>query len=455
MEEQARTVFEIPAENLPKFEAQLAKLSRKAEKLIGMPLKHLVFSHSEKTLADGLPHRVYSVMLSAPALKVDGYTFVARLDHSNDTGTIVRMVPNTGIELPAHYREAKSTTCDHCGHRRYRRDTFVVCSEAGEFKQIGSTCLKDFFGHDPSKIAKMAELLGYANECGQAASEWGVEGLNPRDYRWISVEEFAQATARSVMQRGWTSSKAAYENPSLTATRHDAWEIYFNDMRHVPATDAEIDLAERALQWAASLREKAEPTDYEHNIMVIAEATMIETRNVGLLASIVGVFFNNEIRAQQGSRSVDVGDFSGVISLMKHGASKLKHPKVRLALPDGSPVVLTIAGPNAKVPGSVNITDGGPYGANTWYGRVSPTGQWDKSKSVYGGTMTALTTLLADLAKDPAGVASAYGKLTGNCCFCCKPLNDARSLGVGYGKVCADKYGLSWGVKAARIAKAA
>lgn len=453
--DQARTVFEIPAENLPKFEAQLGKLSRKAEKLIGMPLKHLTFSHSEKVLADGLTHRIYSVMLTAPTLKLEGWTFVARLDHSNDTGTIVRMVPNAGVTLPTHYREAKSTTCDHCGHKRYRRDTFVVCNDEGEFKQIGSTCLKDFFGHDPSKLAKMAELLGYANECGQAASEWGAEGLNPADYRWISVEDFAAATARSVMRKGWISAKAAYEDHRLEATRHDAWEIYFNEMRHAPATQEEIALAERALEWAAGMRQKAEPSDYEHNIMVVAEATMVETRSVGLLASIVGVFFNNERRNQQGSRSVEVGSFDGVIALMKQGASRLKHPKVRLALPDGSPVVLTIAGPDAKVPGSVNITDGGPFNGNTWYGRVHPNGQWDKSRSVFGGTMTALTTLLAELSKDPAGVASAYGKLTGNCCFCCKPLNDERSLGVGYGKVCADKFDLPWGVKAAKMARAA
>lgn len=451
--EEARTVFEIPAENMPKFEANIAKLSRKAEKLIGMPLKHLTFSHAEKVLADGKTHRVYSVMLTAPSLKIEGYTFVARLDHSNETGTIVRMVPNAG-ELPTHYREAKSTTCDHCGHKRYRRDTFVVRSDEGQFKQVGSTCLKDFFEQDPTKIAKMAELLGYANECGQAASEWGLEGLNPRDYRWIAVEEFAEAAARSVLKYGWVSGKAAWEDGTLTATRDDAW-THYSQFRHTPVTDAERDLAARALEWAASLRAKETLSDYEHNIMIVAEATMMEARSAGLCASIVGVFFNNERKAMQGTPSVDVGDMGGVLALMKQGASKLQHPKVRLALPDGSPVVLTIAGPTAKVPGSINVTDGGPYGNNTWYGRVSPQGQWDKSRSVFGGTMTALTTLLADLAKDPAGVASAYGKLTGNCCFCCKPLTDDRSAGVGYGKVCADKYNLPWGVKAAKMARAA
>lgn len=454
MEDQ-RTLFEIPAENMPKFEAQIAKLSKKSIKLIGAEIVPFTFSHEERELSDGLKHRVYSVMLTAEVPKIAGWTFMARLDHSNDTGTIVRMVPNVG-ELPTTYRDAKATTCDHCGHKRYRRDTFVVRNdETGEFKQVGSTCLKDFFGHDPYKIAKLAELLGYAYECGRAANEWGVEGLNPRDYRWISVEEFAFATARAVMKHGWVSGKAAYENPNLISTREQAWDVYGYDFKHDPATTEEIALAERALEWAASLRNKSNASDYEHNIMVIAEATMMEPRSAGLCASIVGVFYNNEVRAQQGPRTVDVGNFQGVIDLMQSGGAKLKWPKIRLALPDGMPVVLSLIGSGANK-GAVNITDGGSYyDGNEWYGRVTPQGEWKKSHKVIGSTMTSLTALLSQLAADPAATAAAYGKLTGQCCFCNKKLDDERSVAVGYGKTCAGNYNLPWGLPGKRVAEAA
>jgi len=58
---------------------------------------------------------------------------------------------------------------------------------------------------------------------------------------------------------------------------------------------------------------------------------------------------------------------------------------------------------------------------------------------------SAFGQVLKALAENPAAVAAAYGKLTGNCCFCGSNLSNARSTGVGYGKTCAEHYGLSWG----------
>lgn len=51
------------------------------------------------------------------------------------------------------------------------------------------------------------------------------------------------------------------------------------------------------------------------------------------------------------------------------------------------------------------------------------------------------------MAVDPEGTAAAYGHLTGACCFCRRALSDERSVSVGYGPVCADHFGLAWGVK--------
>ena len=144
--------------------------------------------------------------------------------------------------------------------------------------------------------------------------------------------------------------------------------------------------------------------------------------------------------------ATNVGDFSAVIELFKTAGEHLKYPKVRLQLEDGSPVVLSVAGPAARLPGTVNLTDGKPYGQNTWFGRVDPaTGAWEPSSKVDAQTTTAITALLVNFAKDPAKVASLYGKTTGACCFCSRELTDARSVTVGYGPICAEKWGLPWG----------
>lgn len=138
-----------------------------------------------------------------------------------------------------------------------------------------------------------------------------------------------------------------------------------------------------------------------------------------------------------------VGDFKGVLELFRRAAQHLKYPKIRLQTNNRKPVVLNVAGPKSRYAGQVNVTDGGPYGDNTWYGRIDEQGEWTVSNA--GDNDVA--DVLRRLADDPAETAAEYGRLTGRCCFCNTALEDERSTSVGYGPVCAKNYGLPWGAK--------
>jgi hypothetical protein len=294
-----RTKFLIPEANYPKFEAQIAKLSRKSMKLIGEEIMPVVFGYEYKPFSEGSKetYKVFNVLLTASTPVLDGWEFVARLDHTNETGTIVRTVPTYHGEIPTKYRESV-VKCDHCNVQRYRRDTFVLRNEQGEFQQVGSTCLKDFFGHDPYKIAKLAELLGYVNECARAAQEWGE--FTPANRRWVELVPFLACAAQEVRKNGWVSRTVAKEK-DINATADYAITDYLGGGRYpeqVP-TQADFDLAEQALEWAQSLSAKEYLNDYENNLLVIANAEWIEFRSCGLAASIVGVFFMNQERAKK------------------------------------------------------------------------------------------------------------------------------------------------------------
>jgi hypothetical protein len=130
-----------------------------------------------------------------------------------------------------------------------------------------------------------------------------------------------------------------------------------------------------------------------------------------------------------------VGDFSGVIELFK--TAKLKYPKVTIDAM-GNTVQLSLAGAKAKKPGTINVTDGGKYPDNTWYGRVDVDGTWEKS---YNAT-DEVGQLLKALSENPAGFATMHGKKHGNCCFCAKTLTHDNSLAAGFGPVCAENWGL-------------
>jgi hypothetical protein len=142
-----------------------------------------------------------------------------------------------------------------------------------------------------------------------------------------------------------------------------------------------------------------------------------------------------------------VGNFEGVYALFQVAKNALKYPKIRLQV-GILPVVLSMAGAKSKVPGEINVTDGGPFGNNKWYGRVSKDGTWTPGKDF--PELDPVGKLLGRLAKDPSAVASEYGKLTGFCCFCSRALSDEKSTAVGYGATCAANFGLLANWKAAK-----
>ena len=135
-------------------------------------------------------------------------------------------------------------------------------------------------------------------------------------------------------------------------------------------------------------------------------------------------------------------DAGSILEMFGKAGETLKRPAIRLRTTGlgGFPVRFSVAGARAKKPGSINVADpewGGPY-----YGSIDPeTGHYFATRS----TPAEVKELVAAFADDPAAVAAAFGKLSGNCCFCSRELSDERSTSVGYGPVCAERYGLPWG----------
>ena len=158
--------------------------------------------------------------------------------------------------------------------------------------------------------------------------------------------------------------------------------------------------------------------------------------------------------AQAPRQTAHVGDLSGLMALFDIAKQHLKYPKI-LMLVDGLGLRISVAGPAAKVPGSLNVTSATNNGeeGREWYGRVLRNGTYEPTRAANGRT-DKIAQALRELASDPARAAYRYSKATarpvgdqliGNCCFCGQTLTDNRSLAVGYGPICADHFGLPWG----------
>lgn len=157
-------------------------------------------------------------------------------------------------------------------------------------------------------------------------------------------------------------------------------------------------------------------------------------------------------RAERGPvETVKVGDMSGIQALFAKASKHLKFPAVVLHVAEiGKPVRINVAGERARFPGSLNVTtvDKGADDRRGWFGRVHRDGRYECSQAIEGSSEAiAIADQLARFAAAPAEVAAEHGRLTGHCCFCNLALTDERSTAVGYGKKCADNFGLPWGRK--------
>ena len=140
--------YDVPETGYKWFKEKIEKLDRKAKKLVGEGITIMVIGkHPEEDPINKKAKRmIFEVFVACPEIKIEGWEFIARIDHSQELGNVVRVLP--GKFLPEMYRNTSHLLCQHCGVQRYRRDTFVLrCIETNEYKQVGSTCLKDFLGH--------------------------------------------------------------------------------------------------------------------------------------------------------------------------------------------------------------------------------------------------------------------------------------------------------------------
>lgn len=140
-------------------------------------------------------------------------------------------------------------------------------------------------------------------------------------------------------------------------------------------------------------------------------------------------------------QAVKLGDMGGLYALFEKAAEKLKHPAIVVMSPVGE-IRLSVAGPKAKQPGTINVAEKGPFEVAAYFGRIAKDGSFTPS---HKGAPVELVEFLTGFAQEPAKFAAQHGHATGACCFCAKKLTDPKSLAVGYGETCASHYGLPWG----------
>jgi uncharacterized protein (DUF2147 family) len=311
----------ISADLKDKVLHKLEKLNRRAAKLGLSPLV-VAFDNErmvKETTESGDPknYKVIDVTIHGAAPKIAGWEFIASIK-ATEVGNIIRTVPGIEIDLTP-YRDSK-IYCDHCQTRRTRNKGYIVRNDEGEFMQVGSSCLRDFLGHNPASILWVFKSIDEFTE-----DEW--ENYSSSGPSYFTPREYLAHVAACIRAGGWISRSRAGYGEIATAD----WALQnmfpFTDAEKqnvIPVTEDHKLEAENAIEWAKGIDAT---NDFLHNIKVVASLEYICYKEVGIAAAILMAYQKEQSRLIEAERKAKVGENSEFVGNIKDRI-KLENLKV-------------------------------------------------------------------------------------------------------------------------------
>lgn len=211
---------------------------------------------------------VIDVTIERCVIKKNGWDIVAYLQHM-ENGNVV-----TAFNGPVDQRwYSLPPKCDHCGTKRHRKETFLVVNAAGDIRQVGSSCLKEYTGIDPAVAVFWAEAY-YPETVRETYDEWESLGIP----RLFNVERVLGLALESIQEYGYIKSGDLNSTKVAVLTA-----LGVHAQPEAPALEKAKDIC----SWVKGLaKEKDFYTKYsiEASAYPIIAAGYVEQKNVGYLA---------------------------------------------------------------------------------------------------------------------------------------------------------------------------
>lgn len=290
-------------------EFTLEKLINKLEKK-GLPIDLKWSWGKPLTISETYTGKIVTVsriplLLEGTLPIFDGWEFIATLQRIEGSNIVL-----SNEHIPNVYRDRME--CDHCKLQRKRNETFILRNKQ-EYKQVGSTCLNDFFQNQVDKIALKATLLHGLFEQLQRACEYNGEGAKLN----FLLQEVLLLTHARIRVKGWMSNAQAKEK-GIQSTSYAVREYLTNPksmvMDNVTVIISDDVYVERVIEWAENLADsEVEGSDYLYNVRTIARSGSVNLKTIGLACSIVYAYEKAHEKVET-NRSNHVGEVGQVVS---------------------------------------------------------------------------------------------------------------------------------------------
>lgn len=290
-------IFEVPVDKFEALQSKISKLNKRAKKYGCNQIHINVVDEKEKTLKkDSIAYdvRYYEVSITGDAPVLAGYQLIGVVEHVGDE-FFVRSAPNESIPKSFWNRQQ----CDHCGHNRHRKQTYVLKEIAsGDHIQVGSTCLKDFFAGNTKleAICFDAEKFFKAeNIVKEFDGEYGNFWENNLHYNLVKLLACAE---NEIATFGWLSKSKAQWDETPTAVRATVLydSIYFSG-REKPVDNKYMEKAEKIVKWAKDKwlnMELSEMSEFDQNMKAIVSYNACNWKMTGFAVSLCVAYWKYE-----------------------------------------------------------------------------------------------------------------------------------------------------------------
>jgi hypothetical protein len=336
-------VVEIPVYNTTQFNNEFEKLVKRAQKLGVEPpnLRHLgtFRNKNEKVLYN-------KFLIINPIVKLPGgFAIVACIMHEEDKeGRNSNQVffPRLALLQKEEEKEVQqrllnevrphemSPQCSHCKTKRKRKKTFILYSEeSNSFKQIASTCLRDFTGHDGQKIfAFLEQVRSFVAKEKDYDDEMPFGSVDRRFYlKSISIyckRELLFAFAIEVIQKIGYKSKKQVEFEGGNSTAYEIEEAYFSLFIEKDEEEAKQQketlvrkhnnlIQDIILSYKQEQGEEEEFNNFLLNCKSLVRRDLLELSQSGMIAAMVNSYLKQKKKEEEQLAENVITEFFGNI----------------------------------------------------------------------------------------------------------------------------------------------
>lgn len=273
--------------NLAKVQAKAKSLADRAVKK-GLSGGYELSFEYEEIKSDESIELVTWLVISGEPIKYSGWSFVAVVEYENDQAVVNGSPWYEGAQVD---RSAlKDGYCDSCQIVRYRGKTIIVENEAGERKQVGTSCVKDFLG---------AEVNGSWYSDKDPFAELDKFGGSGKGL--YSIKSVLTAAAQVVRVNGAYVGKYS----DSASTKSEAMDLLgLGSLKAVDAAKAKYgsateEDAEKAAEFIEFAKALEGDSDWAYNVRAVFAGEYIEFKRFGLVISVVGAKAKAEGKAAE------------------------------------------------------------------------------------------------------------------------------------------------------------